>query len=284
MTRFAESLLDSGHFLYGPDYPDYSTDLSVNDVIEKFGRFDGVLAMEQKFIGWLPPLNAVKLPKILLATDYFKLGNRESMLNRRLKWDEYNLILFQTMPEVDLFREHYKDNIKHVYFPMSVDLGLFLDLCWPRPIDVGAMWNAREDFYPIRPQIKEILLSIPKVTVYTTIERDCFSYVAQLNKCKLFVNGNSIFGNIQSRFTEVPATGGLLITNSCQPDLDAQGWADGRNIVLYKGLSDMAERVSYYLTHGAERSEIIANAKALVAQAHSNEVRVKQLVELFKSI
>ena len=77
---------------------------------------------------------------------------------------------------------------------------------------------------------------------------------------------------------------GLLITDACMPDLNAQGWVDGKNIVLYKGLRDMTEKVQYYLAHGAERSQIVENAKDLIVQSHSNTVRVKQLEELFKSI
>jgi len=284
MIRFSESLCGAGHFLYGTLCPEFDANLSIESVIEKFGPFDGILTMEQKFLSWMPSLDKIKLPKILLATDYFRAGNRETIFKRRLRLDNYNIVLFQTMPEINLFNYHFKGCVKYDYLPMSVDTDLFDDFGFDRPVDVEGMWNAREDFYPLRNQLKSALLEMKAVTTRFEIERDCFAYVNRLNRAKIFVNGNSIYGNIQSRFTEVPAAGCLLITDPCTDDLKAQGWKDGENIVLFKSISEMTEKVKYYLSHDSERLKIIANARSLVLQSHSNKVRVKQLEDIFKSI
>jgi hypothetical protein len=281
---FVEGLRRNGNLIYGPNNPGYQEEKKIEEVVRESGPFDAVLAMEPKFLSWIRPfeLLPIKIPKVLLMSDYFPSKGRERVVYKRLSWDFYQLVLIQTVPELELFKKNFPD-MRYEYFPMSVDTEYFRDLNLDRKIDVAAMWNEVEWAYPTRPHIKELLLNMKKVKVHTKKVFGQF-YVEVLNKSKLFVNGNPKFQNIQSRYTETAACGCPLVTDSKVLDLKAQGWVDQKNIILYEGIWEIEEKVRFYLRNKKERNRIAESASLLVQNRHSNKVRFSELEKIISKL
>lgn len=80
------------------------------------------------------------------------------------------------------------------------------------------------------------------------------------------------------RVFEALACGGFLVCDN-QPDVTAL-FEDGQDLVIYKSLEDLREKVMYYLAHDQERHAIAANGQHKVLTAHTYRHRVARMLEL----
>lgn len=84
---------------------------------------------------------------------------------------------------------------------------------------------------------------------------------------------------VKARHFEIPACGGFLMT-SMADDLDNY-YELGKEIVVYKNVKDMPERIKYYLDHEDERKEIAEAGYRRTVRDHTYD---KRLIEIFKRI
>ena len=98
------------------------------------------------------------------------------------------------------------------------------------------------------------------------------------SKINLNITLKSITSGIPQRVLDILACGGFCLTNY-QPEIAAY-FEDGKELVMYSSLSELCEKVEYYLGHEEERQEIADRGKEKVKQIFDLELRLKELLKL----
>jgi len=87
---------------------------------------------------------------------------------------------------------------------------------------------------------------------------------------------------IKARIFEVPGAGGFLMTENAN-DLD-RFYEIGKEIVVYEGLSDLVEKITYFLGHPEERDKIAMAGHVRTRNEHTYESRFRELLEIASRI
>ena len=105
------------------------------------------------------------------------------------------------------------------------------------------------------------------------------------NAAKVVIDIHGQFGlrdeifNVTPRLFEVPASGALLITNNI-PQVHTL-YKAGEEVVVYDDISDLRERIKYYLSHEESR---IAIARRGYKRAHLEHTYTQRLAKLLKIV
>jgi spore maturation protein CgeB len=83
---------------------------------------------------------------------------------------------------------------------------------------------------------------------------------------------------IKARVFEVPGAGGFLMTESAE-NLD-RFYRAGEEIVVYEGISDLADRIAYFLGHQEERDRIAMAGHVRTTLEHTYDARFRQLLDI----
>jgi spore maturation protein CgeB len=87
---------------------------------------------------------------------------------------------------------------------------------------------------------------------------------------------------IKARIFEVPGAGGFLMTENAN-DLD-RFYEIGKEVVVYEGLSDLVDKITYFLGHPEERDKIAMAGHARTRNEHTYESRFRNLLEIASRI
>ncbi|MBU6500567.1 MAG: glycosyltransferase [Patescibacteria group bacterium] len=98
-----------------------------------------------------------------------------------------------------------------------------------------------------------------------------------LSNLKTFLHRN--VPQIKARHFEIPACGGFVMT-SVADDLD-KFYTPDKEIVIYKHIPDMVDKIRYYLAHDDERQAIAKAGYERTVREHTYEKRFR---EIFKAI
>ena len=148
-----------------------------------------------------------------------------------------------------------------------------------------------------RPYVLSKLSLLCDVNVYT--DDDSVSFVKARNcgtadywneapvifnssKINLNLSLRSIRSGIPLRVWDILGAGGFCITNF-QPELPLF-FEDGVNIVWFKSLSELVEKVKYYLQHEDERTEVARKGRELVEKYHSYQDRFDCMAEIVEGL
>lgn len=82
---------------------------------------------------------------------------------------------------------------------------------------------------------------------------------------------------IKARNFEVPGCGGFLLTETLESLGDF--FVPGREVVVYEGVDDLANKIRHYLDHPAERDAIAFAGHRRTASAHTYDARFRELLE-----
>ena len=83
---------------------------------------------------------------------------------------------------------------------------------------------------------------------------------------------------IKARVFEVPGAGGFLMTENAEC-LD-RFYRDGKEIVVYEGISDLMDKVTYFLSHMEERDRIAMAGHLRTREEHTYELRFQNLLKI----
>lgn len=106
---------------------------------------------------------------------------------------------------------------------------------------------------------------------------DKMPFVFQASKINLNITSRSIESGISLRVLDILSVGGFCITNY-QPEID-EYFVDGEEIVMYTSLSDLIEKVNFYLNHEEERKRIAENGYNKVRREFNLETKVREMIE-----
>jgi len=84
---------------------------------------------------------------------------------------------------------------------------------------------------------------------------------------------------IKGRNFEIPGSGGFLLTSNADNLTDY--YEDGKEIVIYKDINDMIDKIKYYLEHNEERESIAQAGYERTIREHTYE---KRFNNIFKRI
>ena len=87
---------------------------------------------------------------------------------------------------------------------------------------------------------------------------------------------------IKARVFEVPGAGGFLMTENAE-SLD-RFYRAGKEIVVYEGISDLADKITYFLSHVEERDRIAMAGHVRTREEHTYELRFQNLLKIARQI
>jgi len=106
-----------------------------------------------------------------------------------------------------------------------------------------------------------------------------YSMIKIFNQTKINLNlSNASRGEInqiKGRDFEIPGCGGFMITSHME-DL-SEYFSIGKEIITYNSISDLIEKIKYYLTHDDEREEIRRNGYLRVLNEHTYTLRFSKI-------
>jgi len=110
-------------------------------------------------------------------------------------------------------------------------------------------------------------------------------YVANEDKARAFLGAKIVVNNlypaevwgINARAFEIAGIGGFQLLD-WRPGLDAL-FEDGREVVSFRSMADLREKIDYYLPREDERREIAERGRLRAHRDHSFQVRLPLLVE-----
>lgn len=271
---------------YGPDYVGYDKSLSVPEILKNLNiDFDLILTYEAKYSRFFKGLgNISHIPKAHIQIDYalnfdkYKGFADVKNINALITKNKPDIIFTTSGSNMEALRKNL--NMKKVFLlPFSVDTNVYKNLGMVRAIDAMAVFSTRKDVYPRRSEIQRALNKM-KIKSFTSrvIKK---KYIEKLNQTKVFVISNNINKRLSMKYTESMACGAFVLADEPE-DLSLQGFVSGKHLVLYKDVSDMQDKLNYYLKHNEERENIANTGMNFVREKHSCEKRVLQFTAIVK--
>lgn len=99
------------------------------------------------------------------------------------------------------------------------------------------------------------------------------------------INLNFTIPNIQNgiplRVFDILSSGGFLLTD-CRDAL-YELFEDGKDLVVFDGMSDMIEKAGHYLTHPSEREQIARSGMEKVHRLHTYDHRIREILRIIKT-
>lgn len=100
-------------------------------------------------------------------------------------------------------------------------------------------------------------------------------FIFHNSKINLNITSRTIQSGIAKRVLDILACGGFCLTNY-QPEI-AEYFEDGVDLVMYSGISDLAAKTEYYLTHEEERAAIAQNGNKKVREFFALRQKVVEM-------
>lgn len=97
------------------------------------------------------------------------------------------------------------------------------------------------------------------------------------SKINLNISLKGIEGGTPQRVMDIIGAGGFVLTNYC-PET-AELFEEDIEIVMFKNPEELADKVSYYLTHDEEREKIISAGYDKLTRCYTYEKKLKRLLE-----
>lgn len=128
-------------------------------------------------------------------------------------------------------------------------------------------------------EILDIENSMHKIKVMPPVDYDTqLPEIYRHTKINLNITCRSITSGMPLRVLDIMGSGGFLLSNY-QPEL-AEYFIPGEEVVLYESMSDMENKVKYYLSHDEERIAIAQKGCRKVREQFSYENMVRKMLKI----
>ena len=107
---------------------------------------------------------------------------------------------------------------------------------------------------------------------------DTMPYIFQHSRINLNITLKSIHSGIPLRCMDIMGSGGFLLTNYQEDFLD--DFQPGEDFVFYESEDDFLGKITYYLSHDAERKQIAANCLGKMSESHTFVHRVNAMLNV----
>lgn len=111
---------------------------------------------------------------------------------------------------------------------------------------------------------------------------DAMSVAFKHSKINLNITLHGMRTGIPLRCFDIMAAGGFLITNY-QSDFD-ELFTENKDCVIYRNLSELEDKVTYYLQHDIERKHIAINGFDTICKHHTYQQRVSSILAIITNL
>lgn len=274
--------------LYGPNTSKHFPDLSLTEFDKKLTIYDikemwdfdvVVLAGKNRSYydstevnSWLPEgFDDYNCLKILVEPDMHKYRNDSWFKERNI-----NIILHRHKTSVTRGIEDHPE-IKHIWFPYSVDNNIFKPTSGVRLNKICFVGNSKSSSYFFRKEASNKLNEKGLLDfVGTKFEEQ---YLQVLNQYTIYLNGASNYTIDCAKAFEIIASGGILFTNQC-PNGFRELFPDC--FIEYKSdFTDIIEQANNILNNPSVQNKLIEKGLKTI-KLHTHIKRCQQLVSIIK--
>lgn len=245
--------------------------LPIPEVVDRYGPFDVILVHYNNRD--YPGFNDIDILKVHIAGDYADNISKENLDRYDLHFRNHRYDIVFGSETAITERLKRKKVAPHIYLlPVSADTRIYRKLGLPKIYDVMASYCTRMKLYPHRKNIHYLLIGMG---VKCFLEKALFyEHIRVINQSKICINSNFKFKFLNSRFSEVMSCGTLLLTDKPR-DGDLFGFKDGENLVYFKDMYDLRDKIKYFLKHDEEREEIAQNGMKFARANLSHERQIR---------
>ena len=132
--------------------------------------------------------------------------------------------------------------------------------------------------YPVKLYTKDKCYEAPGIMNCGKIDYyDVMPYIFKCSAINLNITLRSIQKGIPLRAYDIMGCRGFLLTNFQEDFL--RFFTPGEDFVYYESRQDLMDKIQYYLEHEEERMRIAESAHRKIAQDHTYDVRIRQILE-----
>ncbi|WP_299092527.1 glycosyltransferase [uncultured Metabacillus sp.] len=228
-------------------------------------------------------LEKVNIPKGMIFHDIsYKIQERKEYVKKN---------------KIDFIFPHYRDaflrwypELAHrlVWLPHHVNIEVYKDFQLPKTINWLIMGAIVRHIYPLREIMLNTMKNQPGFVYhphpgYTEVQNVNSGsligddYAKEINRSKMFLTCNSVYGYTLMKYFEVLGCNTLLMAPATKETTDL-GLIDGVHFIAVNR-DNFMEKAKYYLIHEEERKAISQNGYEFVRAHHSTKARVQHLLE-----
>lgn len=161
-----------------------------------------------------------------------------------------------------------QEGVDAVFVPKGYDEQLLCNMGLERDIELGFVGSIRNEAYSLRKQTLEAVAKAENLVITKTKSGE--EYVNTLNRIKFFVSADVGFGEYMIKNFEAMACGCVLIAYDQGIDENqALGFVDMENIVLYRNLQDIQEKLKLLRANPRQVEQIAKAGQQLVESYYS---------------
>lgn len=162
------------------------------------------------------------------------------------------------------------EGVDVAFVPKGYDQALLANRGIERDIELGFLGSLGHEMYSQRRALLETLAGQENMVVTRTQSGD--EYVAMLNRIRIFVGADVGFGEYMIKNFEAMACGCLLLTwNQGDAENRALGFRDMENVVLYRSIEELREKLAVLRGTPGMVDNIAAAGQRLVESQYSWE-------------
>ncbi|EDM27645.1 hypothetical protein LNTAR_20603 [Lentisphaera araneosa HTCC2155] len=164
----------------------------------------------------------------------------------------------------------------------AYDHKLLKNLKLNRDIELGFLGSLQTGVYKHRKQFLEDLAKKEEVLIHRTSSGE--EYLQMLNRIKFFISADIPFKEYMIKNFEAMACGCVLFTwNNGEVENQQLGFVDMENVVLYKDMDELIEKINI-LRNNEKLSKIIAeNGQKLVEDNHTWQDSANKIIEALQA-
>lgn len=174
------------------------------------------------------------------------------------------------------------EGVDAIFVPKGYDQELLANRGLERDIELGFLGSLGHEMYGHRRALLEALADQENMVVTRTKSGD--EYVEMLNRIRIFVGADVGFGEYMIKNFEAMACGCMLLTwNQGDEENRALGFRDMENVVLYRSLEELKEKLRMLRDNPGLVENIASSGQGLAEKNFSWEVLGERVAEAVKS-
>lgn len=269
---------------YGEGYPNYIPGKPIPEVIKGI-NFDLILTYGLRYTEPFIGIGDIKnIPKAHIAVDYFPnaTGGTYERNHKLFERDKYD-IYFGVVG--DIVKNLEKNNIckKAHLLPFSIDINIYKRTkeYKQKNIDVFSVFTVRNDTYPNREKVHNLVKSLNDVIVFTnSVQHE--DYINKINSSKICITSNNKFRSLSIKYYEILSCGSFLLADEPE-DLLELGFVPDKHLVIYNNLDDLKDKIYFYLSKEKLIRTISDQGMNFVRENHNNSIRVLQFTKIIQN-
>lgn len=270
---------------YGKGYPNFNSNLTAPQVIDKYGPFDLLLTYGLRYTLPFEDIGDIKIKKAHVVIDLFPpyegyKGGMHTRYKQFIERNKYDMFFYRQRCQSEYLKE-IGSEAPSKWLPFSVDTNMYKKFNLPKIYDVLTSATTRSDVYPNRIKINKLVNKMALKSIQKRVVHH--HYIKTINQSKICIISTNIFNSPNMKFTEFTSCGSFVLSDE-PADMKQLGFKDGDHLILYKDLNDLKDKIKYFLKNEKEREEIAKNGMNFTRKNHNNKLRVQQFLKIIKDI